>query len=113
MTQWFKKNWPNLLALLLFVVICFIYFSPVVQGKKLIQGDVMNAGSVQQEIMDYKKDGKGPLWTNSMFGGMPSYQIWTQYPANIASHVIDIWNKVFPNPINFVLLYLFGGFFLF
>lgn len=113
MTQWFKKNWPNLLALLLFIVICFIYFSPVVQGKKLIQGDVMNAGSVQQEIMDYRKDGKGPLWTNSMFGGMPSYQIWTQYPANIASHVIDIWNKVFPNPINFVLLYLFGGFFLF
>ncbi|POY39109.1 hypothetical protein C3K47_01025 [Solitalea longa] len=113
MNQWFKKNWPSILAFVLFIAICFIYFSPILQGKRLLQSDVIQASAAQQEIMQYKKDGIGPLWTNAMFGGMPSFQIWTQYPSNLASHVINIWNKVFPNPVNFVLLYLIGGFFLF
>ncbi|UKJ08090.1 YfhO family protein [Solitalea lacus] len=113
MNQWFKKNWPNIVALVLFIAICFIYFSPLLQGKKLMQSDVMQATAVQQEIKDYTKNGIGPLWTNSVFSGMPSYQIWAQYPSNLASHVISIWNKIFPNPVNFVLLYLVGGFFLF
>ncbi|MCO4292932.1 YfhO family protein [Solitalea sp. MAHUQ-68] len=113
MNQWFKKNWPSILALVLFIAICFIYFSPLLQGKRLLQSDVIQASAVQQEIMGFRKDGVGPLWTNAMFGGMPSFQIWAQYPCNLASHIIDIWNKVFPNPVNFVLLYLVGGFFLF
>ncbi|SMO60645.1 YfhO family protein [Solitalea koreensis] len=114
MNQWLKKNLPHVVAVALFIIICFVYFSPILQGKKLFQGDVQNASAVQTEIMAYKKiDGKGPLWTNSQFSGMPSFQIWTQYPANIASHVINVWNNIFPNPVNFVLLYLLGGYFLF
>jgi hypothetical protein len=64
--------------------------------------------------MDFKAlDGKAPLWTNSMFGGMPSYQIWVQYPYNVTTYVISCFKTVFPNPIDTVLLYLLGAYLLF
>src|SRR5690606_35285099 len=91
-----------------------VYFSPALQGKALFQSDVLHAQGMQKEIMDFKaKDGKGPLWTNSMFGGMPSYQIWMQYPDNITTYVISFFKTVFPNPIDTVLLYLLGAYLLF
>ncbi len=114
MNNWFKQNGIHLAILSIFVVICFVYFSPVLQGKAPAQSDVIQSKAMQKEIMDYKeKDGKGPLWTNQMFGGMPSYQIWVQYAANVATYGIALVTKTFPNPIGSVLLLLFGAYFLF
>ncbi|SKB66605.1 YfhO family protein [Daejeonella lutea] len=114
MNNWFKRNGIHLAIIGIFIAICFVYFSPALQGKALFQSDVIQAQGMQKEIMDYKaKDGKGPLWTNSMFGGMPSYQIWVQYPNNITTYVISFFKAVFPNPIDTVLLYLLGAYFLF
>ncbi|RYE15605.1 MAG: hypothetical protein EOP51_26715, partial [Sphingobacteriales bacterium] len=70
--------------------------------------------AMQKEIMDVKeRDGKGPLWTNQMFGGMPAFQIWVQYPYNITTYGIDIIKGVFPDPVGTVLLYLLGAYLLF
>ena len=114
MNNWFKRNGIHLAITGIFIAICFVYFSPALQGKVLFQSDVIQAQGMQKEIMDFKaKDGKGPLWTNSMFGGMPSYQIWVQYPNNITTYVISFFKTVFPNPIDAVLLYLLGAYFLF
>lgn len=114
MNNWFKRNGIHLAIIGIFIAICFVYFSPALQGKALFQSDVIQAQGMQKEIMDFKaKDGKGPLWTNSMFGGMPSYQIWVQYPNNITTYVISFFKTVFPNPIDTVLLYLLGAYFLF
>ncbi|MHB1176802.1 MAG: YfhO family protein [Daejeonella sp.] len=114
MNNWFKRNGIHLAIIGIFVALCFVYFSPALQGKSLFQSDVLQAQGMQKEIMDYKaKDGKGPLWTNSMFGGMPSYQIWVQYPNNVSTYVISFFKAVFPNPIDTVLLYLLGAYFLF
>ena len=114
MNNWFKSNGIHLAIIGIFIAICFVYFSPALQGKGLFQSDVLQAQGMQKEIMDFKaKDGKGPLWTNSMFGGMPSYQIWVQYPNNVSSYVISFFKTVFPNPIDTVLLYLLGAYFLF
>ncbi|MEJ7694849.1 YfhO family protein [Daejeonella sp.] len=114
MNNWFKRNGIHLAILGIFIAICFVYFSPALQGKALFQSDVIQAQGMQKEIMDFKaKDGKGPLWTNSMFGGMPSYQIWVQYPNNITTYVISFFKTIFPNPIDTVLLYLLGAYFLF
>ena len=80
MNNWFKRNGIHLAIIGIFIALCFVYFSPALQGKALYQSDVLMAQGMQKEIMDFKaKDGKGPLWTNSMFGGMPAFQIWVQY----------------------------------
>lgn len=114
MNNWFKNNGVHLAIIGIFIALCFVYFSPALQGKDLYQSDVLMAKGMQKEIMDYKaKDGKGPLWTNSMFGGMPAYQIWVQYPNNVTTYVISFFKTVFPNPIDTVLLYLLGAYLLF
>jgi len=114
MNNWFKRNGVHLAIIGIFIALCFVYFSPAMQGKALYQSDVLMAQGMQKEIMDFKaKDGKGPLWTNSMFGGMPAFQIWVQYPNNVTTYVISFFKTVFPNPIDTVLLYLLGAYLLF
>ncbi|HEY0899134.1 MAG TPA: YfhO family protein [Sphingobacteriaceae bacterium] len=114
MNNWFKRNSIHFIIAGIFVALCFAYFSPVMQGKALFQHDVLQAQAMQKEIMDVKAEtGTAPLWTNSMFGGMPSYQIWVQYPKNVTTYVIAFFKTVFPNPVETVLLYLLGAYLLF
>jgi hypothetical protein len=108
-----KRNQFVLLAIALFIGVCLAYFSPVLEGKKINQGDVELINGVQQEAFNYYKEtGKYTLWTNSMFGGMPTYQLWLGYPNNIAGYIIDTYNRTIPNPISTVFLYLIGFFIL-
>ena len=114
MNNWFNKNGIHLAIIAAFVVICFAYFSPVLQGKAPAQSDVLQSKAMQKEIMEYKdKDGTAPLWTNQMFGGMPAYQIWVQYAYNGATYGIALITRALPNPVGTVLLLLIGAYFLF
>jgi hypothetical protein len=113
MNNWFKRNGIHFLVGAIFFVICFIYFTPAFQGKTLGQADVTGAQSTQKEINDYRDKGVTILWTNQIFGGMPVFQIWAPYPDNITTHVISALKAIFPNPIDTVLILLFGTYFLF
>jgi hypothetical protein len=114
MNNWFKNNGIHLAIAGIFFALCFIYFAPVFQGKILVQADVQQAKAMQKEIMDFKaKDGNAPLWTNSMFGGMPSYQIWATYPKNVTTYILSGYRALFPNPVDMIMLYLLGSYFLF
>ncbi|WP_443945463.1 YfhO family protein [Pedobacter sp. AW1-32] len=114
MNNWFNKNGIHLAIIAFFVVITFAYFSPVLQGKVPAQSDVLQSKAMQTEIMNFKeKDGKAPLWTNQMFGGMPAYQIWVPYTYSGATYGIALITKAFPSPVGTVLLLLLGSYFLF
>src|SRR5271165_5201924 len=113
MNNWFKRNGIHFLIAAILLVICFVYFTPAFQGKTLGQVDVMGAQSTQKEINDYKAKDTTILWTNQIFGGMPAFQIWAPYPDNITTHVVSILKSVFPNPVDTVLILLFGTYFLF
>ncbi|WP_183552204.1 YfhO family protein [Mucilaginibacter sp. AK015] len=115
MNNWIKRNSEHLIVAAIFLVMTFAYFfNPIMQGKILYQGDVLQAQAMQKEIMDVKEaTGRAPLWTNQMFGGMPSYQIWAKYGKNLTTYVIDVLKTVFPNPVDTILLYLFGAYLLF
>lgn len=76
MIKFLKSIWPDFIAVIAFVVIAFIYFSPVIEGKVLPQGDMIQVRGMQKELVDYHNStGKDAMWTNAMFGGMPAYQI--------------------------------------
>ncbi|SJN20764.1 YfhO family protein [Sphingobacterium sp. JB170] len=114
MKQWFKDNSTHLTIIAIFIVLVFFYFTPIFGGKMLAQHDVVQAEGSQKELFDYKAiDGHAPLWTNSMFGGMPTYQIWYEHAYNIASYLGRTIRLVFPVPTDVVLMYLLGGYFLF
>lgn len=113
MKKWFQSNYIHFLITCIFIALCLAYFSPAIQGKVLYQSDVMEAKAMSKEIMDVKaKTGEGPLWTNSMFGGMPSFQIWAKYPGNITTYVISFLKTVFPDPVDTILCFLLGSYFL-
>lgn len=77
----FKKSWlPNIIAIVLFAVIALVYFHPALEGFTLKQGDIVSNKGMSKEIVDFRNTyGEEPLWTNAMFGGMPTYQTSTIY----------------------------------
>jgi len=115
MNNWFKRNSIHFIIVAILIALSYAYFfTPLMQGKALSQSDVVQAQGSQKEIMDvYAKTGHAPLWTNSMFGGMPSYQIWMPLPYSITTYVIEGMKTIFPNPVDTLLLLLLGAYLLF
>lgn len=114
MKNWISKNSTHFIVAGIFLLLVFFYFTPIFQGKGLVQHDVIQAEASQKELFEYKaKDGKTPLWTNSMFGGMPTYQIWNGHESNLISYVGRFLKTVFPPPMDIILLCLFGAYLLF
>ncbi len=109
----FKQATPYIAALLIFILITLIYFNPLIQGKKLRQDDIMRHKGMSKEIVDYReKTGEEALWTNSMFGGMPAYQISVKYKANLFTYIDDVLMLGLPRPAGYVFLYFLGFFIL-
>ena len=102
-----KKLTPHFIVILLFVLISFIYFSPVLEGKMLDQHDVKTFKGMSKEIRDYREiTGEEALWTNSMFSGMPAYQISVKFHNNLIQYVDKIITLGLPRPVNLLFLYL-------
>lgn len=109
----FKKVAPYLAAVLLFIIITFAFFSPMLEGKHIFQSDIAQFLGMSKEIVDFRTNtGQEPLWTNSMFGGMPAYQISTNYQANLIGFLDKVFTLGLPHPANLVFLYFIGFFFL-
>ena len=109
----FNKLAPFIISIIVFLIISVIYFNPILQGKRLKQGDIINWQGAAHEIVEFREaTGEEPLWTNSMFGGMPSFQISTLYPSNLVKYVDSyVFRLYLPRPADYVFLY-FLGFFL-
>jgi hypothetical protein len=102
-----KKLLPHLLAILLFLLIAIIYCMPVFQGKVVDQHDIQGWQGMAQQSFEFKaKYGFMPYWTNSMFGGMPAYQIAFETPNKFP--IQNIHNYLFtlnlPKPASFFFL---------
>ena len=109
----FKKLSPHLVVILLFVGISFIYFSPLLQGKLLNMSDITHWKGMSKEVTDFREaTGQEALWTNSMFSGMPAYQISTRSNGNLIQYVAKTISLGIPRPANLLFLYLLGFYLL-
>ncbi len=102
------KSLPHITAFFLFLILPIIYFSPVLENKQLNQHDSQTYIGMSKEIVDYNKQHDDlALWTNSMFGGMPSYLV--GLPMNtVISAFYDFTNLYHWRPISFIFLYFIG-----
>ena len=83
-----RKSGPYLIAVVLFLLISVMYFSPVLEGKKLQSSDGTQFKGMSKEIVDYREaTGKEALWSNNMFSGMPAYLTSTLYSGEIISTI--------------------------
>ena len=104
-----KRIYPHLIAFSGFILIAFLYASPLLNGKRLAQHDSVQAQGAAQELINYRqKTGKQALWTNSMFGGMPGYMISSDYPNSLTTHLGRLFTYLLPEPANLLVL-LMGG----
>lgn len=101
-------------AIAIFIAITCIYFRQGLSGKYVLsQSDVRQFKGAAKEIQDFRAaNGEEALWTNSMFGGMPAYQISVLY----ANRALGIVNRTFqcflPQPLGMAILYFIGFFIL-
>ena len=106
-----KKSLPHITAIILFLLLPIVYFSPVLENKQLNQHDSQTYIGMSKEIVDYnKKSDDLALWSNSMFGGMPAYLVGLPIKTIISS-VYNLTNLYNWRPISFIFLY-FAGFYL-
>lgn len=109
----FKRLLPYLAAVVIFLVITVAYFSPLLEGRRILQSDIVNFKGMSKEIVDFRaKTGQEPLWTNSMFGGMPAYHVSTRYTSNLVGYLDQLFSLGLPHPANLVFLYFIGFFIL-
>jgi hypothetical protein len=108
-----KEYLPHLIAVLIMVVISVFYFLPTLQGKVLSQSDIVNHQAMSKEMVDYeKKLGRHMHWTNSIFGGMPTYQITTYRDKNLLDYEVKLFKLGFDHPIGTFILAMIGFYIL-
>ncbi|MBI1222613.1 MAG: hypothetical protein GC180_08425 [Bacteroidetes bacterium] len=92
-----QRIWKQLVCILAFLVISAAYFSPLISGKKVMfQHDIKQAQGMAHETELYKEaTGEQSLWTNSMFGGMPTYQIRAEYKNNWSAYIFSAITYMF------------------
>ena len=105
MQSTFKKILPHLLVLVGFIILSLAYFSPVLQGKQILQSDILQYKGMAKQQQDFKaKTGEEAYWTNSAFGGMPTYQLGARYPHTYIKN-LDLSLRFLPRPADYLFLY--------
>lgn len=95
-----------------FLVILFLYFSPVLKGEILYQNDIFQYKGMSKEVTDFYADtGEEALWTGTLFSGMPAFQMGTRHPNNLVVYLHKALNLV-PRPVSFIFLLFLGFYFL-
>lgn len=103
----FKKQiLPHLIAVVVFLIVTILFFSPMFfESKTIQQNDVLQGVASGQEISEFReRTGEEALWTNSMFGGMPAYLINIQYKGEgIINMIQKAYSFGFPRQAEVIL----------
>ena len=102
----FKKILPHIIAVVIFLIVAVIYSKPAFQGKVPQQSDTQQWHGMAQQSFEFKdKNGHFPLWTNSMFSGMPAYQIAFDPRTKITvGYLAEVLSLGLPVPAGFFFL---------
>ena len=100
-----KRFLPHVLVLVAFVAFSLAYFNPLLNGKALYQNDIKNYIGMAKQQNDFRSEtGQETYWTNSAFGGMPTYQLGAKYPHNYIKK-LDLALRFLPRPADYLFLY--------
>ncbi|MFA9220982.1 MAG: hypothetical protein ACEQSL_07335, partial [Sediminibacterium sp.] len=113
MNKFLKLSWPHAVAILSLVILSSVYFSPLWQGFDLDQHDIVQWRGMSQELSNYRElHNEEALWSNSMFGGMPAYQVSTEHNANLLRPILLTLRLGLPGAIGTLFLCFLGYYIL-
>ena len=108
----FRNFITHFFALAFFALVALLYFNPVLQGKVIYQSDIVQYRGMAQEQQEFRQQyGEEPYWTNSAFGGMPTYQLGARYPHDYIKK-LDRLIRFLPRPADYLFLYFLGFYIL-
>ena len=110
-----KKLLPDLIAILAFVLLSFAYFFPAdIENRILFQHDTAAGAGAGQEVKEYyEQTGERSRWTNSLFGGMPMYQIAPSYdPTKSLQWVQKAYQLFLPDYVCLTFMLMLGFYIL-
>ena len=83
MKERLKQLLPDIIVVALFAAIAFFYFMPAdIDGRILYQHDSQAGKGLGHELSEYyQRTGERSRWSNSVFGGMPTYQTAPSYKS--------------------------------
>ncbi|HYD21335.1 MAG TPA: hypothetical protein VEB40_07675 [Flavipsychrobacter sp.] len=110
----FKKNLlPHILIVAGLAILSIIYCFPALQGKQLYQHDNVSWKAMAHEGMDWhEKTGEPVMWSNSMFGGMPTYTYYVSESDNYIAYIQEAITSVIPKPAYFFFIAMLGFYIL-
>ncbi len=115
MKAYLKRCLPEILVVVVFALISFVYFMPAdMDGRILYREDSQAGRGAGMEINHYRDTtGKTTRWTNSIFGGMPTYQMAPSYQSDgVLNQVMQLYHLWLPENVWYVFAYLLGFYIL-
>lgn len=98
-----------LMAVGVFLLLSVMYFLPQLQGKVIQQGDIMSVRAMNQEAVEWQeKTGRVMLWTNSMYVGMPTYQMSSPQKNNMVKVLDKVHQAFIARPIGYFFAAMLG-----
>lgn len=108
----FKRFLPHFLVVIGFIVVSLLYFSPVLSGKMIYQNDIKLYEGMAKQQKDHRlQTGEETYWTNSSYGGMPTYQVGAKFPHDYMDK-LDRLIRFLPRPADYLFLYLLSFYIL-
>ncbi|MBN2165253.1 MAG: YfhO family protein [Marinilabiliaceae bacterium] len=107
-----KKKLPYIIAIAAAIIISYVYFSPLLENKKLYEHDrLASRGALEESSKYYSNTGEVTHWSNSMFGGMPNITFWAKLSGNVAKDIRRLEKMIFAYPASFLIILILGSFF--
>ena len=110
-----KKFLPDLIAILAFIILSFAYFFPAdIEGRILFQHDTAAGVGAGQESKEYlERTGERTRWTNSIFGGMPTYQMSPSYDSTTSLKGVEkVYRLFLPDYVVLTFIMMLGFYIL-
>lgn len=100
-----KSLIQHIVAIAIFLVVALAYNYPALQGNKLSAGDTIHWMGMSEEARSwYEKTGENPMWSNSMFGGMPTVTHYMRGKTNLIFPIQEFLTNTLPMPVPFFFI---------
>lgn len=108
-----KQLIPHIVSFAAILLVSILYFLPQFQGKKLTQSDTISYTAISHEAKEYQKEtGEAALWTDAIFGGMPTYQISAPQQNNYFRYAEKVMSLGLERPTGYFVMGMFGFYLL-
>ena len=118
MKKWNKEYiklilYPHAIIIFCFACLSLLFYYPLLSGKTLLQSDIIQYEGMSRQLKEHRATTNSETyWIDNAFGGMPTYQLGAQYPADFLSPIYSFF-RFLPRPAHILFLYLLGSYLLF